>query len=65
MNNQECKVREEILNVNNNNEAVFYPFNIGVNKCRRSCNKVNNLYARSCVPDVFKDINLKVFNLVA
>ena len=27
MNNQECKVRPEIVNVNNN-EPVFYPFSI-------------------------------------
>ena len=32
MNNQECKVREEIIN-SNNNEPVFYPFSIRVNKC--------------------------------
>ena len=27
MNNQECKIRSEIININNN-EPVFYPFSI-------------------------------------
>ena len=36
MNNQECKIRPEIINVNTN-EPVFYPFSITVNKCSGSC----------------------------
>ena len=37
INNQECKIRSEIINTNNN-EPVFYPFSIKVNECSRSCN---------------------------
>ena len=61
MKNQECKVRSEIIN----NEPVFYPFSIRVTKCSGSCNNINDPYARSCVPDVAKNINLKVFNSVS
>ena len=32
VNNQECKTRLKIINVNTN-EPVFYPFSIKVNKC--------------------------------
>ena len=32
MNNQECKVRPEIINVNSD-EPVFYPFSIKTTKC--------------------------------
>ena len=60
MNNQECKVRSEIINVNTN-EPVFYPFSIKVNKCSGSCN-INDPYAKLCVPDVVKNINVNVFN---
>ena len=63
MNNQECKTRTKIININNN-EPVFYPFSIKVNKCSGSCNNVNNPYAKLCVPDVVKNINVKVFNLM-
>ena len=59
MNNQECKVRPEIVNVNSN-EPYFYPFSIKVNKCNGNCNKINDLYAKLCVPDVVKNLNIKV-----
>ena len=32
MNNQECKVRPKIIDINSNN-PMFYPFSIKVNKC--------------------------------
>ena len=40
MNNQECKVRSEIINVNTN-EPVFYPSTIKINKCKGSCNTLS------------------------
>ena len=33
MNNQECKLRSEIVNVNSN-EPLFYFYSIKINKCR-------------------------------
>ena len=62
MNNQECKIRSEIINVSNN-EAVFYPYSIRINKCKGSCNTVNDPYAKTCVSGIIKNINVKVFNL--
>ena len=32
VNNEECKARTKIINIDNN-ESVFYPFSIKVNKC--------------------------------
>ena len=63
MNKQACKVRPEIINVNGN-EPVFYPFSIKTNKCGGSCNNINDPYAKICVPDAIKDLNVKVFNLM-
>ena len=54
MNNQECKVRPEIVNVNSN-EPVFYPFSIKTSKCSGSCNNINDPYAKLCVPDIVKN----------
>ena len=62
--NQECKVRPEIINVNSNN-PIFYPFSNKVNKCSGNCNNINNPYAKICVPDAIKDLNVKVFNLMS
>ena len=64
MNNQKCKVRPEIVNVNSN-EPLFYPFSIKTSKCSGSCNNINDPYAKICVPDVVKDLNVKVFNLMS
>ena len=64
MNNQACKVRPEIVNVNSN-EAVFYPFSIKTSKCTGFCNSINDPYAKLCVPDDVKDLNIKVFNLMS
>ena len=59
MKNQECKVRPEIINVNSNN-PTFYPFNIKINKCSGNCNNINNPNAKICIPNVIKDLNVKV-----
>ena len=64
MNNQEYKVRPEIINVNSN-EPVFYPSSIKTSKCSRSCNNINDSYGKMCVPDVVKDLNIKIFNLMS
>ena len=64
MNNQECKVRPEIINVNSD-EPVFYPFSIKTSKCSGSCNNINDPYAKMCVADVVKNLNDKVFNLIS
>ena len=64
MNTQECKLRPEIVNVNSN-ESVFYPFSIKTSKCSGSCNNINNSYAKLCIPNVVKNLNVKVFNLMS
>ena len=64
MKNQECKVRPEIVNINSNN-PIFYPFSVKINKCSGNCNNINDPYARICVPDIVKNLNVKVFNLMS
>ena len=64
MNNQECKVRPEIVNPKRD-EPVFFPFNFKTSKCSGSCNNINKPYAKLCVPDVVKNLNVKVFNLMS
>ena len=59
MNNQKCKIRTEIINVNTN-EPMFYHYSIKINRCKGSCNTINNPYAKICVPNQIKNINVKV-----
>ena len=61
MNNQEFKVRSRIVDIS----PMFCPFSIKVNKCSGNCNNINNPYAKICVPDTVKDLNVKVFNLMS
>ena len=64
MNNQECKIRPEIININTN-ESLFYPYSIKVNKCKGSCNTINDPDAKICVSDEIKNTNVKLFNLMS
>ena len=41
MKNQECKVRQVIVN----NEYMLYPYHIKVNRCNGNCNNITNLYS--------------------
>ena len=45
MNNQECKTRPQVVNVNGD-EPVFFPFSIEASKCSGSCNNINYPYAK-------------------
>ena len=63
MNNKKYKVRPETVNVNSK-EPIFYPYSIRISKCSGSCNKIKDPYAKVCVPDAIKNLNVKVFNLV-
>ena len=64
INNQECKVRPQTVNVNSKG-PVFFPFSIKKSKCSGSCNNINNPHAKLCVSDVVKHLNAKVFNLMS
>ena len=61
MKNQQCKVREVIIN----NDYMLCPFSIKVNRCNENCNNISNPYSRVCVPNVVKNITAKVFDLMS
>ena len=63
--NQKCMPRPKILDVNEGVvEALFYPYNVLVNKCSGSCNTLDNPMVKSCVPNIIKRINMKVYNFL-
>ena len=59
--NQEYKVRPKVINVNSD-EPVIYPFSVKTSKHSGSCNNINDPYAKMCVPDVVRNLNVKAFN---
>ena len=64
MNNQECRIRPQIVNINSK-QSIFFPFSIKTSKCSGSCNNINNPLVKLCVPDIVKNLNVKVFNLMS
>ena len=63
--NRKCMPRPKILDVNEGvGEALFYPYNVLVNKCSGSCDTPNNPMAKMCVPNIIKRINMKVYNFL-
>ena len=62
--NEKCMSRPKIIDLNKD-EPVFYPLSIKVNKFSGDCNNINDPMAKLCIPDIVKDMNIKVFNLLA
>ena len=58
--NQECKAREVIVD----NECMTFRYNIKANGCNGNCNNIKNPYSRVCVPDITKNVALKIFDLM-
>ena len=44
---------------------MFYPFSVKINKCSSNFYNNNDPYAKFCVSDVVKDLNVIVFNLMS
>ena len=60
-----CMPRPIILEVNEGvGEALFYPYNVLVNKCSGSCDTINNPMAKLSVPNVIKRVNMQVYNFL-
>ena len=63
--NQKCKPRPKILDVNEGiGEALFYPYNVQVNKCSGSYNTFDNPMSKICVPNAIKRVNMQVYNFL-
>ena len=57
--------RPKILDVNEGvGEALFYPYNVKINKCSGSCNTLDNPIEKLCVPNVIKGLNMNVYNFL-
>ena len=57
---QECKAREVIVD----NEYMTYPYSIKINRCNGNCNNTKNPYSIVCVPDITKNVTLKILDLM-
>ena len=42
----------------------YYPYSVYLDKCKGSCNTLDDLSNKTCVSNKTEDLNLKVFNLI-
>ena len=55
--NRKCMPRPKILDVNEGvGEALFYPYNVLVNKCSGSCDTLANHMSKMYVPNIIKRV---------
>ena len=64
LNNWPCPFKATLL-IQTFRENIFYQVTISANKCGRSCNTIDDPYARAFVPNTVKNINIKVFNSIS
>ena len=64
---QKLIVQPTLLNLHNNEyiqEFHYHMFAVELNTCLESCNTLNDLSNKVCIPNKTEDLNLSVFNLV-
>ena len=65
--NQKCKIQPTLINLNPNEynqELHYYTFVVKLDRCVGSCNTLNDLTNKVCVPNKTEDLNLSVFNMI-
>ena len=58
--NRECKAREVVVK----SEHMTFLYDIKVSRCSGNCNNITNPYAKVCVPDIIKNVTVKIFDLM-
>ena len=47
-----------------NQEFLYYPFLVKLDRCVGSCNTLNDLFSKVCIPSKTEDLNLSIFNMI-
>ena len=67
LSNQKRMTQPTLINLHANEysqEFHHYPFAIKLNRCVGSCNTVNDLSNKVCIPNKTENLNLSVFNMI-
>ena len=65
--NQKCMIPPTLINLHPNEysqEFHYYPFAVKLDRSVGSCNTLNDLSNKVCVPNKTEDLNLSVFNII-
>ena len=61
LSNQKCEIQATLINLHPNEynqELHYYPFAVKLDKCAGSCNTLNDLSNKVCVPNKTEDLNI-------
>ena len=67
LSNQKCMIQPTLISLHPNEysqEFHYYPFVVKLDKCVGSCNTLNDLSNKVCVPYKTEDLNQSVFNMI-
>ena len=67
LSNQKCTIEPTAIDLHpneRNQEFHYYPFVTKLDTYFGSCNTLNNLSNKNCVPNKTEDLNLSMFNMV-
>ena len=67
LSNQKCMIQLTVINLHPNEysqEFHYDPFVVKLNRCVGSCNVLNDLSNKVCVPSKIEDLNLSVFSMI-
>ena len=67
LSNEKCEIEPTFINLHpnkNSQEFCYYPFTVKLDKCVGSCNNLNDLSNKVCVPSKTEDLNLSPFNMI-
>ena len=67
LSNQKCKNQPTLINLHPNEcsqKFHYYSFAVKLDRCAGSCNTLNDLSNKVCVPNKTEDLNLSVFNMI-
>ena len=54
------------LQLNKNSQKFhFYPLAFKLDRCAGSCNTINGLFNKACVPNKAEDLNIHIFIMIA
>ena len=67
LSNQKCKIQPTLITLHPNEysqEFRYHPFSVKLDRCVGSCNTLNDLSNKVCIPNKTEDLNLGVFNMI-
>ena len=67
LSNQKCVIQPILINLHPyeySQEFHYYPFAVKLDRFVGSCNTINDLSNKVCIPNKTEDLNLSVFNMI-